>query len=206
MNLVINARDAMPQGGKVTIETANIELDETYQHAHPQALQGQYAMLAVTDTGCGMDEVTKSQIFEPFFTTKGPEKGTGLGLATVWGIVKQSGGHIEVYSEVGLGTTLKIYLPRSRDRAEGPRSHVGLSKPLHGAETILLVEDEEGVRELAAIVLQSYGYTLLVAHSGADALQSAERHKGPIHLLVSDVVMPNMSGRQLAERLAVVAT
>jgi PAS domain S-box-containing protein len=201
MNLIVNGRDAMPQGGKLTIETANVELDETYQSAHPQSLAGQFALVAVSDTGCGMDQATKSRIFEPFFTTKGPEKGTGLGLATVWGIVQQSGGHIEVYSEVGVGTTFKIYLPRIAEGVEIAKATSSISKPIRGTETVLLVEDEEGVRALARLVLQSHGYTVLQANNGSEALITAQQHHGTIHLLVTDVVMPNVSGRQLAERL-----
>jgi PAS domain S-box-containing protein len=203
MNLTVNARDAMPQGGKLTIETANVELDETIQSVNPDVLPGAYALLAVSDTGCGMDAATKARIFEPFFTTKGPQ-GTGLGLATIWGIVKQSGGHIEVYTEVGVGTTFKIYLPRTAEQAETGLSRSGISKPIRGTETILLVEDEERVRALTRLVLQSHGYTVLEAKNGGEALVMAQQHPGEIHLLVSDVVMPNMSGRQLVERLEVV--
>src|SRR5260370_37388999 len=148
-----------------------------------------------------MEQATKSRIFEPFFTTKGPEKGTGLGLATVWGIVQQSGGHIEVYSEVGVGTTFRIYLPRIAEGVEIAKAPSSISKPIRGTQTILLVEDEEGVRALARLVLQSHGYTVLDANNGSDALITAQQHHGTIHLLVTDVVMPNVSGRQLAERL-----
>jgi two-component system cell cycle sensor histidine kinase/response regulator CckA len=203
MNLAVNARDAMPQGGKLSIETTNVELDETYRTSHPDIVPGRYAMLGVSDTGCGMDGATKSRIFEPFFTTKGPEKGTGLGLATVWGIVKQSEGHIEVYSEVGIGTAFKIYLPRTGETAEIVKTPAGLAKPPRSTETVLLVEDEEGVRTLSRMILESHGYTVLEAKDGTEALLLAEQHQGTIHLLVSDVVMPKMSGRELGERLAV---
>jgi PAS domain S-box-containing protein len=204
MNLVVNARDAMPQGGKLTIETANVKLDESYRRDHPNSPIGEFVLVAVNDTGCGMDEATQSRIFEPFFTTKGPEKGTGLGLATVWGIVIQSGGYIEVYSEVGLGTTFKVYLPRTGEQAGASKSHPAIAQPVQGTETILLVEDEAEVRALARLVLQSHGYRVLEAQSGAEALLIAQRHHGPIDLLVSDVVMPNMSGRRLAERMEIV--
>jgi PAS domain S-box-containing protein len=202
MNLVVNARDAMPRGGKLTIGTRNVELDQSYTMSHPYVQPGQYILLAVSDTGCGMDDATRSRIFEPFFTTKGPEKGTGLGLATVYGIVKQSGGHIEVYSEPGIGSTFKIYLPRTRSGVPLGKSHPGLTPARRGTETILLVEDEEGVRTLARLVLQQHGYAVLEAQDGVEAAQICQRHPGTIHLLVTDVIMPRMSGRQVASHLA----
>lgn len=201
MNIVINARDAMPLGGKLLLETKNVVIDEGYLQTHTQLLAGQYVLLAITDTGTGMDAATKARIFEPFFTTKGPTKGTGLGLATVYGIVKQSGGQIEVYSEVGQGTTFKIYLPRDKS-GEAANSVARVFTPLRGgSETILLVEDEEGIRTLAKAVLQRYGYTVIEARNGGEAFMFCEAHAKPIALLLTDVVMPNMSGRQLSERL-----
>jgi hypothetical protein len=201
MNLAVNARDAMPDGGKLTIETANVEFDEAYARERVAVIPGRYIMLAMSDTGCGMDAETQSHLFEPFFTTKEPGKGTGLGLSTVYGIIKQSGGNIWVYSEPGSGTTFKIYLPRVDSPLESTkRDHVAIEM-LHGSETVLLVEDEDIVRELACRVLQMYGYNVLAARSGMEALLICERHPIPIHLLVTDVVMPKMNGRELAKRL-----
>ena len=202
MNLVVNARDAMPQGGRLTLETANIELDETYVHWHPGARPGAYVMLAVSDSGIGMDAETQARLFEPFFTTKGPGKGTGLGLATVYGIVKQSGGSIWVYSELGWGTTFKIYLPRARGGAQDAEAIRVAAAPIRSSETVLLVEDEEAVRHFAREVLQLHGYTVLEARHPGEALRLGSEHRGPIHLMITDVVMPQMSGREVANRLA----
>jgi two-component system, cell cycle sensor histidine kinase and response regulator CckA len=204
VNLVVNARDAMSECGQITIETANVELDQAYFQTRPEVQPGSYVVLAVSDTGHGMDEATKARIFEPFFTTKGPGKGTGLGLATVYGIVKQSGGCIYVYSEPGLGSTFKIYLPAVKDQIATRRSSPGTKPPLLGKETILLVEDEVAVRAITRYALQTFGYTVLEARDGPEAIRLCEEQKPMIHLLVSDVVMPEMSGRQLAERLAAI--
>ena len=202
MNLAVNARDAMPRGGKLTFETADVELDDTYAN-HMVAVQpGSYVMLAVSDTGCGMDAETQARIFEPFFTTKEQGKGTGLGLSTVYGIVKQSDGYIWCYSEVGHGTTFKIYLPHADEPATSQLPDTTAADLPRGSETVLLVEDEQGVRTLAEFLLRRSGYTVLQAQSGAEALALAGQHMGPIHLLLTDVVMPGMSGRELAERLA----
>jgi PAS domain S-box-containing protein len=204
LNLAVNARDAMPQGGRLTIETANVELDASYSHPPAVLSPGRYVMLAVTDNGCGMDAETQAHVFEPFFTTKEKGKGTGLGLATVYGVVKQSGGYVWVYSEPGRGTSFKIYLPRIEETAV-PAGRDGKSEmrvPERGSETILLVEDEKGVRELAREYLASSGYTVIEAENGHTALELAAMHVGPIHLLLTDVVMPGISGRELAERVS----
>lgn len=200
MNLAVNARDAMPQGGKLTVETANVDLDETYVRDHAAVKPGSYVMIAVSDTGTGMPEKVKSRIFEPFFTTKEVGKGTGLGLSTVYGIIKQSGGYIWVYSEVGRGSTFKVYLPRVDALAEIPITR-SLQPARHGSETVLLVEDEEGVRALVRQVLHKHGYNVLEARHGGEALLMCERHQGKIHMLLTDVVLQQMSGRELAERL-----
>ncbi len=204
MNLAVNARDAMPAGGKLTIETSNVALDEDYARFHAPLKPGNYVMLAISDTGAGMDSETQSRIFEPFFTTKGP-KGTGLGLSTVYGIVKQSGGYIWVYSEPGKGTTFKIYLPRVAETTESAAPFVasaesGSAEP--GTETILLVEDEVNLRYLARQYLEKQGYRVLEAPDGAAAIQIAVAHEGLIHLLLTDVIMPGMNGRELAQRIS----
>ena len=204
LNLAVNARDAMPQGGRLTIETANVELDSSYSHPPAVLSPGRYVMMAVTDNGCGMDAETQAHVFEPFFTTKEKGKGTGLGLATVYGVVKQSGGYVWVYSEPGRGTSFKIYLPRIEETAV-PAVRDGKSEmqiPQRGSETILLVEDEKGVRELAREYLASSGYTVIEAEDGHTALELAAMHVGQIHLLLTDVVMPGISGRELAERVS----
>jgi len=201
MNLVVNARDAMPTGGKLVIETADAELTEQYAELHQAVIPGRYVMLAVSDTGVGMDAQTKARIFEPFFTTKEKGKGTGLGLSTVYGIVKQSGGYVWVYSEPGHGTTVKVYLPRVDAPAE-PQAPPRETATLTGTETILLAEDDEILRPLTKGLLTKLGYTVLDAESAQQALAVAGARQGPIHLLVADVVMPGASGRELARRLA----
>ena len=195
VNLTVNARDAMPGGGCLTIETANVEIDDTYAATHVTMKPGSYAMLAVGDTGAGMDAKTRGRVFEPFFTTKEQGKGSGLGLATVYGIVKQSGGNIWVYSEPGHGTVFKVYLP-----ATSTASPIEKDAPT-GSETVLLVEDELSVRTLAGEVLRRLGYVVIAAAHGDEALRLASQHPDEIHLMVTDVVMPRMNGRELADRL-----
>jgi PAS domain S-box-containing protein len=205
MNLAVNARDAMPHGGKLTIETANVTLDANYSRFHAPVRPGDYVMLAISDTGVGMDADTQAHIFEPFYTTKGL-KGTGLGLSTVYGIVKQSEGYIWLYSEAGKGTSFKIYLPRFSATGEAlatqPALAADVEQPSPGHETILIVEDEENLRRLARQSLENQGYRVIDAPDGATAIQISQAHKGPIHLLLTDVIMPGMNGRELANKLS----
>jgi signal transduction histidine kinase len=204
MNLAVNARDAMPNGGRLTIETMNVDLDDTYARHHQSVEPGPYVMLAVSDTGCGMDAGTQAKIFEPFFTTKGPGKGTGLGLATVYGIVKQSGGNIWVYSELGKGTAFKVYLPRVEDAIMPLAVASPPADTLRGTETVLLVEDDEMVRALTQAILERYGYTVLAPRTIQDALRFAEADPRPLHLLLTDTVMPGMNGPELAQQLLLI--
>ncbi len=203
MNLVVNARDAMPRGGKVTIETGNMQLGEGFSQEHRVVKPGQYVKLSISDTGCGIDEEVKSHLFEPFFTTKEKGKGTGLGLSTVYGIVKQSGGYIWVDSEVGKGSVFKVYFPRTDgvDAGAGAKNGSGRSAAPAGRETVLVVEDEELLRMLLRQILQGSGYTVLVASDGEDAVRIASESRIPIHLVVTDVVMPKMNGREAAKSL-----
>jgi CheY-like chemotaxis protein len=200
LNLCINARDAMPQGGTISIRTSNVVLDEVYASVHLEATPGKYVLLEVTDTGVGMDAETSSRIFEPFFTTKGSE-GTGLGLATVHGIVKQSGGHLWLYSEPGLGTTFKVYLPVATGSALPAPPVIAAHESFDGGETILVVEDNEMLRPIVAEMIEPHGYTVLRAADGLEALTVAAQHAGKVDLVLTDVVMPRLNGRELSERL-----
>jgi two-component system, cell cycle sensor histidine kinase and response regulator CckA len=201
MNLAVNARDAMPQGGKLLVETANVELDQAYAWQHPGAKPGRYVMLALTDSGTGIDAETLAHIFEPFFTTKEVGKGTGLGLATVYGVVKQSGGYIWVDSKPAQGASFQIFLPRVDETATTVTATAPLAETTGGSETILLVEDADSLRKLTRSFLESHGFRVLVAQSGEEAIQVEARHSGKIDLLLTDVVMPGMNGRVLSERL-----
>ncbi|HZV06746.1 MAG TPA: response regulator [Gemmataceae bacterium] len=201
INLAVNARDAMPHGGRLILETHNAELDADYAEHHPDVRPGNYVCVSVSDTGHGMDEAIKANIFEPFFTTKGLGKGTGLGLAMVYGFVKQSEGHIEVFSEPGQGTMFRVYLPRAVETTPSPKSSAEHPTIPKGTETVLLVEDEDAVRSLSKIVLKACGYTVLEAGDGQEAVSIAQQHQGSIDLLLTDLVMPRMSGHQLAELL-----
>ena len=199
LNLAINARDAMPQGGRLTLKVSQGHLDETFCQWHPEARPGLFVVLAVCDTGMGMDEVTMAKAFEPFFTTKETGKGTGLGLAMVHGVVKQSGGFIRFVSKPGQGTSMEIYLPlAARERGQDAEI-VATAGDLNGEETILMVEDDPLVRRVAGKILKQYGYNILEASNGLEALNLGHRHPHPIHLLFTDIVMPDMNGRDLAE-------
>lgn len=200
VNLAVNARDAMPRGGALTIETDNASLDAEYARAHPEVRPGPHVVLVVSDTGCGMDRPTLDRMFEPFFTTKETGKGTGLGLATVYGIVKDAGGSIYVYSEVGRGTTFKIYLPQVRESAVEPVQRTSATA-MRGSGTVLLVEDDAQLRALAKGILERAGYRVLEAQGGTEAIRRCESEPGPIHLLLTDVVMPGMSGKELSNYL-----
>jgi CheY-like chemotaxis protein len=204
VNLLLNARDAITGTGRVTIATSPVVLDESYAQRHDDIAipAGEYVLLAVSDTGCGMDSVVQSRIFEPFYTTKPTGQGTGLGLSTVYGIVKQSGGFIWVYSELNHGTTFKIYLPRATAGQSSPEERASGVAPAGGTETVLVVEDEEMVRALACRSLRSLGYTVLEATNGKQALRALIERSQPIHLVVSDVVMPEMGGRELGQRMS----
>jgi PAS domain S-box-containing protein len=204
MNLAVNARDAMPNGGRLTIQTANVIVDEAFARRHEPQQPGPYVRLSVRDTGIGMDAETQARIFEPFFTTKEVGKGTGLGLSTVYGAVRQSGGHVWVYSELGHGTTFEVYLPIVRERVLDEKPSGSADTPLGGTETILLVEDEEGVRELTRDLLAGSGYAVLEAESPEKAIETASHYCGPIHLLLTDVIMPRMNGPKLVQKLATI--
>ncbi|MGV3710032.1 MAG: ATP-binding protein [Gemmatimonas sp.] len=202
MNLAVNARDAMPNGGMLMIETANIDLDADYAIIYPNVTPGPYVQLSVSDSGIGMDEETQRRIFEPFFTTKELGKGTGLGLASVYGIVQQSGGHIWVYSELGMGTTFKVYFPAVDQTADIEVFPEPVQRPLRGTETVLIAEDAGAVRELSKTVLENHGYHVLIADNGLKAIEVANQYVGQIDLLLTDVVMPSMNGRELAEHMS----
>ncbi len=205
MNLAVNARDAMPAGGTLTLEAANVELDAEYAQGHAEVTPGPYVVLSVTDTGTGMDEATLGRLFEPFFTTKEQGQGTGLGLATVYGIVRQSGGHIWVYSELARGTVFKVYFPRI-GAAPGERPRPAAEpRQTQGTETILVAEDDDGVRAFIRTVLEGRGYRVIGAETADEAIQAAYHHDGPIDLLLTDVVMPGLSGIELAKRIVEIA-
>jgi two-component system, cell cycle sensor histidine kinase and response regulator CckA len=203
MNLVVNSRDAMPDGGKLEICTKSVDLDENTVAEHPDAVPGSYVLMTVTDNGIGIDESTLQSVFEPFFTTKGHGKGTGLGLSTVYGIVKQSGGWIEVRSELRQGTSFRIYLPRVEARQATDSAVAAASKALQGSETVLLVEDHDEVRKLTRTILEAYGYYVLEAANGSEALVVEKGHASEIDLLLTDVILPGMNGKSLSERLQV---
>src|SRR5579864_1827440 len=203
MNLALNARDAMPHGGKLTLETANVDLDDSYSVEHQPITPGKYVMLAVSDTGCGMTPEIQARIFEPFFTTKERDRGTGLGLSTVYGIVKQSGGHVWCYSEAGRGTTFKVYLPRV-ESADDPVPVAAPAPAGRGSETILLVEDEAPVRLVASRILRQSGYTVIEAPDGSAAVALCTAHTGPLDLLVTDMVMPGMTAHELAAQVRLI--
>ena len=201
INLSVNARDAMPDGGKLTIETADVILDEEYRKAHPHVEPGNYVMLAISDNGDGMDEETQKNIFDPFFTTKPEGRGTGLGLATVYGIVKQHNGHTEVYSEIGEGTTFKVYFPLAAEKAESILRTSQIDDLPHGTETVFIVEDESMVLKIAIKILTRMGYKVMSADCGPNALAIVEKEQPSVDLLLTDIVMPNMNGRELAEKM-----
>jgi two-component system, cell cycle sensor histidine kinase and response regulator CckA len=203
MNLVVNARDAMPEGGSLRLETGNVTLVEPSTDRRPDTSSGDYVVLAVTDTGQGMDAATASRIFEPFYTTKTPDAGTGLGLSTVYGIVKQSGGHIEVETEPGLGSTFRLYFPQVAAAPEPFSPRPPDERSLTGSETILLVDDEEALRALGKEMLEAYGYTVLLAGDGDAALELAQNHPDPIQLLMTDILMPKRGGIALAKQLSI---
>jgi two-component system, cell cycle sensor histidine kinase and response regulator CckA len=202
MNLVVNARDAMPEGGKLLLETGNVTLADATTRGRPETTPGDYVVLAVTDTGRGMDAATVGRIFEPFYTTKERGAGTGLGLSTVYGIVRQSGGHIEVESQPGQGTTFRLYFPKVAEEAEAFSPNPPGERSLMGSETVLLVEDEEALRAVGKEMLETYGYTVLLAGDGTAGLELAQNHPQPIQLLMTDILMPKMGGIELAERLS----
>ena len=202
MNLVVNARDALPHGGKLVIGTENAVLDQEYTRRHPGSRVGSYVMLSVIDNGTGMNAETLAHLFEPFFTTKEPGKGTGLGLATVYGVVKQSGGYVGVDSEPGRGSSFRVYLPQIKEAQRNDPAGAPLSATFRGTETVLLVEDADALRKLAQALLEQNGYRVLAAEGGVEALKIAEKEQERIHLLLTDVIMPGMNGRALAERLA----
>jgi CheY-like chemotaxis protein len=205
VNLVVNARDAMPTGGKLTVEVGNVHLTGEYTNSHLGVADGDYVMLAVSDTGIGMDKQTQAQIFEPFFTTKEAGKGTGLGLSTVYGIVKQSGGHIWVYSELGEGTSFKIYLPRCAGAVQSTVVAAPVVAKLAGTETILLAEDDDQVRLMVRGILRRHGYRVIESRSAETALVAGQRHAAEISLLLTDAIMPDLNGMELIERLGATA-